>query len=82
MYCSRDFAGKKNIKNLLQKVQCTVVELYTEGVTKLFHEMEVNETLILFLHLANERKYTMSDVAALHILSKKWLFLLKIIKNE
>ena len=33
---------------LCSKVQFTVVELYREGVTKLFHQMEVNETFILF----------------------------------
>ena len=63
-------------KNKIDSFHCTVVELYREGVTKPFHQMEVNETFILFLHLANEIKYMMSHV------SKKGLFLLKMIKNE
>ena len=38
------------IENLLIVLNyiCTVVELYREWVTKLFHQMEVNETFILF----------------------------------
>ena len=35
---------------------CTVVELYREGVTKLFHQMEVNETLILFFTFGKWKK--------------------------
>ena len=29
-------------------MHCTVVELFKEGVTKMFHQMEVNETFMLF----------------------------------
>ena len=45
--------GKGTIVNGLALISlitlhCTVVELYREGVTKLFHLMEVNETFMYF----------------------------------
>ena len=36
-------------RNMFERYQCTVVELYKEGVTKLFQQMEVNETFIFLI---------------------------------
>ena len=72
---------KTELASLRLKAQCTVIELYREGVTKLFHQMEVNETFTLFYIWQMKENTQMSHVSALHIISKKWLFLLKTMKH-